>query len=67
MKVNFTYTNGRERVMLERDAKILAKLGRGTYLTRDMHAALIAAEAPPATEVHEDAPKRRGRKSKSED
>lgn len=36
MKVNFKYPNGKERMMSEREAKILSRLGRGTYLTRDM-------------------------------
>lgn len=45
-QVNFTYANGRERKMLERDAKILTKLGRGTYLTTAMQAAPVAAPAP---------------------
>lgn len=44
--VPFTYKNGRERKMLERDAKILTKLGRGTYLTADMRAAPAPAPAP---------------------
>lgn len=44
--VPFTYKNGRERKMLERDAKILTKLGRGTYLTADMRAAPVVAPAP---------------------
>lgn len=38
MKVNFQYINGRERMMSRRDAIILQKLGRGTYMTRDMQA-----------------------------
>lgn len=38
MKVNFQYANGRERMMSRRDANILQKLGRGTYMTRDMRA-----------------------------
>lgn len=38
MRVNFQYTNGRERMMSRRDANILQKLGRGTYMTRDMRA-----------------------------
>lgn len=38
MKVNFQYTNGRERMMSRRDAEILQKLGRGSYMTRDMRA-----------------------------
>lgn len=38
MKVEFSYKNGRVRVMAERDARILQKLGKGSYLTRDMRA-----------------------------
>jgi hypothetical protein len=38
MRVNFQYANGRERMMSRRDANILQKLGRGTYMTRDMRA-----------------------------
>lgn len=41
-KVEFTYRSGGTRSISERDAKILSKLGRGTYLTRDLVA------APPA-------------------
>lgn len=35
-KVAFTYKSGRERVMSAREANILSKLKKGTYLTRDM-------------------------------
>lgn len=35
-KVNFVYSNGRERMMKKRDADILSKLKRGTYMTADM-------------------------------
>lgn len=38
-KVNFTYKNGRERMLSARDAELLQRLGKGTYLTRDMAAA----------------------------
>lgn len=50
MKVNFTYTGGRERSMPEAHAKVLQKLGRGSYMTRDMVAAPQPAPAqePPA-------------------
>ncbi|HEY8355158.1 MAG TPA: hypothetical protein VIK69_09115 [Methylophilaceae bacterium] len=37
MKVDFTYTNGRRRMVDRRCALVLQKLGRG-YLTRDMRA-----------------------------
>lgn len=45
MKVNFQYTNGRERMMSRRDANILQKLGRGTYMTRDMRAQPVVEPA----------------------
>lgn len=38
MKVEFSYKNGRVRSMDERDARVLQKLRKGTYLTRDMRA-----------------------------
>lgn len=38
MKVTFIYKGGRERMMSRREADILQKLGRGTYMTRDMRA-----------------------------
>lgn len=37
-KVTFTYKNGRERMLSARDADLLQRLGKGTYLTRDMTA-----------------------------
>lgn len=45
-KVTFTFKTGRERVLSERDAKLLHRLGKGTYLTRDMAAAPVAPAAP---------------------
>lgn len=39
MKVIFTHKNGRKQSMHRRYANILQKLGRGTYMTRDMQAA----------------------------
>ena len=39
MNVDFKYANGRQRTMNRRYAEVLAKLGRGTYATRDMRAA----------------------------
>lgn len=56
MRVTFRYKNGREKVMSEREADILEKLGHGsvgtsqsrpTYQTRDMQA---AASVPAAAE-----------------
>lgn len=38
-KVTFTYKTGRQRSMTERDARLLQRLGKGTYLTRHMEAA----------------------------
>lgn len=38
MKVVFTHKNGRKQSMSRRDADILQKLKRGTYMTRDMQA-----------------------------
>ena len=55
MKVTFTHKNGRKQLMPERMARTLQKIGRGTYLTRDMAAAPVAVApgvvpvAPPAS------------------
>ncbi|MCG7328051.1 hypothetical protein [Achromobacter sp. ACRQX] len=38
-KVTFIHKDGREQVMPRRYAEILNKVGRGTYMTRDMTAA----------------------------
>lgn len=35
-KVNFTFNNGREKMMSARDAALLSRLKKGAYLTRDM-------------------------------
>lgn len=48
MKVDFSYKNGRVRSMAERDARILQRLGKGAYLTRDMR-----AQPNPADELTE--------------
>lgn len=45
-KVTFTYNTGRERVIPERDARLLQRLGKGTYLTRDMAPAMPLQAAP---------------------
>ncbi len=45
MKVTFSYKNGRDRDMSERDARILQKLGNGSYMTRDMRAQQKVAPA----------------------
>lgn len=52
MKVDFSYKNGRVRAMSERDARILNKLGHGSYMTRDM-SAQAAPSDPPADELTE--------------
>lgn len=50
-KVTFTFKTGRERVLSERDARLLQRLGKGTYLTRDMAAAPVVPIAPVVTTV----------------
>lgn len=42
-KVNFTFKTGRKRLMSERDAKLLERLGKGAYMTRDLRAAPATA------------------------
>lgn len=37
-RVTFKHNNGRVQKMVERDARVLQKLGRGSYLTRDLRA-----------------------------
>lgn len=49
-KVTFTYKNGRERMLSARDAELLHRLGKGTYLTRDMVATRSAAVVVPDPE-----------------
>ncbi len=49
-KVTFTYKNGRERMLSARDAELLQRLGKGTYLTRDMAAARPVAVVIPAAQ-----------------
>lgn len=44
MKVTFSYTNGKQRDMHETHARILSKLNRGTYLTRDMQAQAVPVQ-----------------------
>lgn len=48
-KVTFTFKTGRERVLSERDARLLQRLGKGTYLTRDMAAAPVIPAVPVVT------------------
>lgn len=52
-KVNFTHKNGREQIMSERYAGILKKVGRGTYMTRDMRAAdpIVSLSIDPIEEI----------------
>lgn len=38
-RVTFTYKNGRERAMSVRDAGLMERLGKGTYMTCDMRVA----------------------------
>lgn len=49
-KVMFTYGNGRQRMLSVRDAELLRRLRKGSYLTRDMVASDPAPVdvAPPA-------------------
>lgn len=57
-KVTFTYKNGRERMLSARDAELLQRLGKGTYLTRDMRAdrpVVVAVSAVPNEGVDLDA------------
>ena len=67
MRVKFKYKSGVELVMARHYADILQKLGRGTYLTRDMQAKK-AGSAETKSEVEETAknkePKKPARKSK---
>lgn len=49
MKVNFKHKTGRVQAMSRRDAEILQRLGRGSYLTRDLQAAR-PVESLPATD-----------------
>lgn len=49
-KVTFTYKSGRERMLSARDAELLRRLGKGTYLTRDMAAERPMSVAVPAAE-----------------
>lgn len=52
MKVDFKHKSGRVQPMSRRDAEILQRLGRGTYLTRDMRAATAKTpESPPSDEL----------------
>jgi len=64
--VDFTYNNGRQRVMAERYAKVLNRLGHGTYLTRDMQAQPVSTigistreETRPDTEMDKSKPRAR--------
>lgn len=51
-KVTFTHQkSGREEVMHERYAKVLSKMGRGTYMTRDLRADVAAVPQSQAAQV----------------
>lgn len=58
MKVTFIHRSGREQPMQRRYADVLQKLGRGTYMTRDMRAhPVIQPDASAAVpNVNEEAP-----------
>lgn len=58
MKVTFIHRSGREQPMQRRYADVLQKLGRGTYMTRDMQAhPVIQPDASAAVpSVTEEAP-----------
>lgn len=55
MKVTFTHKSGRQQSMPERMARTLQRIGRGTYMTRDMAAASVAA-APAVVPAAPDVP-----------
>lgn len=48
MKVIFEHKSGRREPMQRRYAEVLQKLGRGTYMARDMQAAPVAIAPEPA-------------------
>ena len=54
MKTIFTFKNGKTRVMGQRYATVLEKLGHGTYSTRELRAApvyippVVVEDGPPA-------------------
>lgn len=51
-KVTFTHQkSGREEVMHERYAKVLSKMGRGTYMTRDLRADVAMAPSGQIAQV----------------
>lgn len=53
-KVTFTHQkSGREEVMHERYAKVLSRMGRGTYMTRDLRAEITVVPQPQAAIAHE--------------
>lgn len=45
-QVEFKYNSGASRMVEERIAKILQKLGKGGYLTRDMQAGGLSVDVP---------------------
>lgn len=48
-KVQFTYKTGRRKMIRQRDAELLRRLGQGTYLTRDLVAQ--RSDSPPETDI----------------
>lgn len=61
-RVVFTHKGGRDQLMSEADAKVLHRLGRGAYMTRDMVAGAAALpdnlNSLDAKKLHEIAKKR---------
>lgn len=55
-KVEFTHANGKVELMSRRYAEVLAKLGRGSYLTRDMRAQPPVFVAPVVQTVPAEVP-----------
>lgn len=51
MKVTFIHRSGREQPMQRRYADVLQKLGRGTYMTRDMRAQPVLPADPIVDEL----------------
>jgi len=58
MKVTFVHRSGREQTMQRRYADVLQKLGRGTYMTRDMraHPVIQPGASSAVTNVTKEAP-----------
>ena len=50
-KVTFTFKSGREKVVSPRDGEMLRRLGKGSYLTRDMASQTRVEKAPPGANI----------------